>query len=235
MRSASEITPPSSSYQLPNGQMYIYGVEWHFFNAGIARVKMEATDGQQRVSASADSVGVVNVLYGIHDRFQAYFDPQSFCSQRVTKHSEEGLHKRDTEILFDYKRRKSVLDERNLKNSDHKHAENDIPACVSDVVTGFYYLAAQPLRLSNSYFFPINDGGKTTEVKARVEAREQVKVPAGLFQTVRLMAEPAAGPLKGKAKVWVWFSDNPDRIPVQMRAKLGWGTLLFRLRRLEKQ
>jgi hypothetical protein len=230
----AQIVPPPPGYRFPNGQTYVFGVEWHFFNAGIARVRMEPAGAQQKVAAQADSIGVVNTLYGIHDRFEAYFDPRTFCSQRVVKHSEEGQHKRDTQVRFDYAHRSSVLDEKNLKTGETKHTDNDIPTCVTDVVTGFYYLAAQPLQLKNSYRFPINDGGKTTEVRALVEAEDQVKVPAGTFQTVRVVAEPTIGPLKGKGKVWVWFTNDANRTPVQMRAKLGWGTLLFRLQRVEK-
>jgi hypothetical protein len=230
----SQILPPPSAYQFPNRQTYVLAVEWHFFNAGIARVRMDTAGVQQKVSAQADSIGVVNSLYGIHDRFEAYFDPHTFCSQRVVKHSEEGSHKRNTEVRFDYPHRVSVLDEKNLKTGETKHTENDIPTCITDVVSGFYYLAAHPLEIRNSYTFPINDGGKTTDVRAVVEGKDQVKVPAGTYQTVRVVAEPITGPLKGKAKVWAWFTDDANHTPVQMRAKLRWGTLLFRLQRIEK-
>jgi len=30
----------------------------------------------------------------------------------------------------------------------------------------------------------------------------------------------------------VWYTDDANRIPVQMRSKLGWGTLLFRLQKI---
>ncbi len=230
----AQIDPPPPNYHFPNGQTYVFAVEWHFFNAGIARVKMEPAGPQQKVAAQADSTGVVNTLYGIHDHFEAFFDPRTFCSQRVVKHTEEGLHKRDTQVRFDYPHGTSILDEKNLKTGESKHTENDIPNCVTDVITGFYYLASQPLQARNTYRFPINDGGKTTEVKALVEGEDQVKVPAGTFPTVRVVAEPTAGPLKGKGKVWVWFTNDANRTPVQMRAKLGWGTLLFRLQRIEK-
>ncbi|HYL17011.1 MAG TPA: DUF3108 domain-containing protein [Terriglobales bacterium] len=229
-----KISAPPPGYRLPNGQTYVYSVEWHFLNAGIARVKMESAGAQQKVSANADSLGMVNLLYRVHDRFEAYLDPKTFCSQRVAKHTEEGSHQRDTRIAFEYARHKSVLEERNLKNNQTKHIENDIPGCVTDVITGFYYLASQPLQSGNTYTFPVNDGGKTTEVSARVEATEQIKVPAGNFQAIRVVAEPTGGLLKGRAKIWVWFSDNPDRVPVQMKSKFGWGTLFFRLHRVEK-
>jgi Protein of unknown function (DUF3108) len=68
-----------------------------------------------------------------------------------------------------------------------------------------------------------------------VEAREQVKVPAGTYQTVRVRVEALSGAMKGKGTVWSWFTDDASHIPVQMRSKLGWGTLLFRLQRVEKQ
>jgi uncharacterized protein DUF3108 len=231
---AAQIMPPPLNYRFPNGQTYVFSVEWHFFNAGIARVKMEAAGPQQRVTAIADSMGTVNLLYGIHDRFESDFDPRTFCSQRVFKHTEEGSRRRDTEVRYEYQRRKSVLTEKNLKTQEGKRIENDIPVCVTDVVNGFYYLAAQQLAQGRTYTFPINDGGKTTEVRASVEEREQVKVPAGGFAAVKVAAEPISGPLKGKGKVWVWFSDDGNHTPVQMRSKLGWGTLVFKLLRVEK-
>jgi hypothetical protein len=232
---ASQIIPPPPNYHFPNGQQYVYTVEWHLFTAGNATVKLEAAGTDERVSATADSTGVVNALYKVHDRFEALFSAHTFCSQRVTKHTEEGSHKRDTAIVFDHVRGKSVLDEKNLKTGESKHVENDIPACVTDVVSGFYYVASLPLEPGESYTFSLNDGGKTAEVTARVEARERVKVPLGTFQTIRVKAEPVSGPLKGKGFISVWFTDDANRTPVQMRSKLGWGTLMFRLQRLEKQ
>ena len=213
----------------------MYAVEWHLFNAGTARVTLGFDGGQQQhVTAVADSAGVVNALYKVHDRFEAFFDPRTFCSLRVSKHTEEGSRSRQSELGFDYARNKSVLDEKNLKTGDQEHVENELPACVTDVVSGFYYLASLPLQSGNSYTFPINDGNKSTYVTARVEAREQVRVPAGTFQTVRVKAEAISGALQGKGTVWAWFTDDAKHTPVQMRSKLGWGTLLFRLQRIEK-
>ena len=68
--------------------------------------------------------------------------------------------------------------------------------------------------------------------EARVEAREQVKVPAGTFQTLRVRVEAISGALQSKGSVVVWYTDDANRIPVQMRSKLGWGTLLFRLQKI---
>jgi len=228
----SQIVPPPAGYRFPNGQAYVFSVEWHLFTAGTAVVRMDPAGAQQRVTATADSQGVVNTLFKVHDHFEALFDPHTFCSVRVTKHTDEGPRKKDTDVQFDYSRKKSVLNDKNLKTGESNHEENDIPACLTDVVTGFYYIASLPLQPNSVYTFPISDK-KVTEVRATVEAREQIKVPAGTFRTVRVQAEAISGTLKGKGYVTVWYTDDQNHTPVQMRSKLGWGTLLFRLQRLD--
>jgi hypothetical protein len=232
--SEPHIIPPPANYKFPDGQTFVFGAEWHFFNAGSARVTLDMVNGRQHVTAVATSAGLANALYKVHDDFEALFDPHTFCSVQVNKHTEEGSHSRQTKVHFDYPRRKSVLDEKNLKTGEVKHAENDIPECVTDMISGFYYLASLSLQPGGVNSFQINDGGKTTEIIARVEGREQVKVPAGTFQTVRVRAEPVSGALKGKGTIWAWYTDDADHTPVQMRSKLGFGTLLFRLQQVEK-
>jgi Protein of unknown function (DUF3108) len=228
-----EISPPRPNYPFPDGEGFVYSAEWHMITAGTGIVKMETAGNERKVTASAESQGVVNVIFPVHDRFEAQFDPRTFCSLSISKHSEEGSHERETSIHFNYLRKKSLLDERNLKTGETKHVENDLPGCATDVITGFYYLQSLPLQLGAQYEFPISDG-KTTIVRANVEKREQIKVPAGTFTALLVTAEATSGPLKSKGRVWVWYSDDANHTPVQMRAKLGWGTLLFRLQRIEK-
>src|ERR1700693_3550851 len=228
-----QIAPPRLNYLFPDGRSYVYSVEWHLITAGTAVMKMEAAGNERKVAASAESSGAVNVIFPVHDRFESRFDPRTFCSLSIFKHSEEGSHKRETTIHFDYARKKSSLDEKNLKTSETKHVENDLAGCATDVITGFYYLQSLPLQPSASYEFPFRDG-KTTIVRATVDKREQIKVPAGTFPAVLVTAEATSGPLRSKGKGWVWYSGDASHTPVQMRAKLGWGTLLFRLQRIEK-
>jgi hypothetical protein len=228
-----QIEPPRPNYPFPDGRSYVYSAEWHLITAGTGVVRMEVAGNERKVSASAESSGAVNVVFPVHDRFESRFDPRTFCSLSIFKHSEEGAHKRETSIRFDYAHKKSTLDEKNLKTGETKHVENDLAGCATDVITGFYYLQSLPLQLGAIYEFPISDG-KTTIVHATVDKREQIKVPAGTFSTVLVTAEATSGPLQSKGKVWVWYSEDASHTPVQMRARLGWGTLLFRLQRIEK-
>ncbi|MGO8983185.1 MAG: DUF3108 domain-containing protein [Terriglobales bacterium] len=228
-----QIAPPRPNYPFPDGRSYVYAAEWHLITAGTGIVRMETSGNERRVTASAESSGAVNVVFPVHDRFESRFDPRTFCSLSIFKHSEEGAHRRETSIRFDYSHKKSTLDEKNLKTGETKHVESDLAGCTTDLITGFYYLQSLSLQLGSSYEFPISDG-KTTIVRAVVEKREEIKIPAGTFPSVMVTIEPTSGPLQSKGKVWVWFSEDASHTPVQMRVKLGWGTLLFRLQKIDK-
>ncbi len=224
--SASHIQPLRPGFQFPYGQTFHFEGEWRFWTAGIATLRIEHSGSQEHVTATADSSGVVALLYRVQDRFNAYLDSKSLCSNKLMKHTEEGSHRRDTTITFDYGRGKAVLEERNLQTNQQKKTENDIPGCVTDVLSGILYVASLPLQQGATYTFPLNDGSKTVTVQAHVEGKEQVKTPAGTFQTIRVGPEGDSGTLlKNKGRIWIWYTDDERHLPVQMRAKFFWGTL----------
>jgi len=229
----SQVLPPPAAYRFPSGEELTYSVQWHMFNAGTAIISMQRSGATERLTSTADSAGIANKIFPIHDTFNADIDPHSFCTQQISKHNEEGSKRLDRRIYFDYPRAKSEVDDKDLKTGKEKHAEFDIPPCVSDVVSGFFYARSLPLRVGFSQTFPVNDGGKTTDVKIDVEGGEKIKGPMGEFQTLRLKAVPTAGPMTGKAEIIVWLTDDARRVPVQMKSKLGFATLFFQLRALE--
>jgi hypothetical protein len=195
---------------------------------------VESTGSQEHLSATADSTGVVALLFRVQDRFNSYFDSQKLCSSRLTKHTEEGSHWRDTSIGFDYGRGKSVLEEKNLKTGQSKRVENDIPGCVTDVASGILYVASLPLQPDATYSFPLNDGGKTVTIQAHVEGKEQIKTPAGTFQTIRVGPQGDYSALKNRGKVLIWYSDDAKHLPIQIQARMLWGTLTVYLASIDK-
>src|SRR6185437_9244737 len=229
--SAVQIQAPPANYAFPYNETYVYSADWRIWTGGTVVLTMIPG----AVSATANSTGFVSMLYPVHDQFQSTFDPKTFCSQSIRKHTEEGYHARDTMITFDYAQKKSILDESNLKKKESKRVENDIPSCVTDVLTAIYYAGSLPLKNDGVYRFPINDGNKTLDVELKVEARETVKVPAGTFKTIRVSPASTARGLNSRGKLWLWYSDDSRRIPVQMRGRFLWGTITFQLQRIERR
>lgn len=231
---ASHIQPLRPGFEFIQARTLRYEAEYRYWNAGVATLRLERTGSEQRMLGTADSTGVVALLFRVQDRFESRFDATSLCSQKLTKHTEEGPRRRDTTITYDYSRGKAVLEETNLRDNQRKREEKDIPPCVTDVVSGILYVSSLPLQQGATYTFPLNDGGKTVTVQAHVEGKEQLKTPAGTFQTIRVGPEGDLGVLKNRGRVWVWYTDDAQHVPVQMRARLGWGTLTVYLSSIDK-
>jgi hypothetical protein len=228
------IVPPPANFRFPNGQKFIYAVEWHMLTAGTAAMRFDLEGADEKLTATATTSGAVNFIFPVRSWFEARIDPKTFCSSRVFKHSEEGKKRKETQLQIDPVRGKSILDEKNLKTGESRHQEDDAPPCATDILGGFFYLGSRPLLTGTSETLSVVDGGKPTVVQAHVEAREEIKVPGGDFHAIRVLLDPLDGKFQGKGQIWVWFSDDAARTPLQMRAKLAWGTVMFRLQRIEK-
>jgi hypothetical protein len=233
--SAPMVIKPRPEFVFPVGQSYVYGGQWRIFNAGVATLRMEKAGQENRIVASADAAGTVALLYHVQDRLESFFDPTNFCSRNTSRHVEEGFRRVDTNITFDYAHRKAVFDQKNLKKNETKHEEHEIPNCVTDMLSAIYYVASLPLEPGRTFSFPLNDGGESVDVNVHVEAREQIKIPAGTFNTVRIQPEAAKGLVRDKGKLWIWYTDDATHVPVQMRARMSWGTLTFQLVRVDKK
>jgi hypothetical protein len=231
---ASRIIPPLTNYSFPIVE-YVYSVEWGIVHAGTSKVRLQRSPAGVRVTATADSAGMPDKFFKVHDVFNAEVNPQTFCTSLITKHNQEGSRRRDYNIALDYHYGKSRVDIKDLKTSETRHVEFDIPNCVTDVITGFFYVASLPLVPGYSETFPINDNGKMTDAQFHVESREQMNVPAGKFETLRVKVEPIAGAMKGKGTLWVWFTDDARHAPVQMKSKLGFATFTFQLQKMNFQ
>ena len=70
-------------------------------------------------------------------------------------------------------------------------------------------------------------GGGDLTMKA--EAKEQVVTQAGTFQTIRVQPIADAGVVKNRGNIWIWYTDDDRHMPVQMRARLFWGTITMHL------
>ncbi len=230
----AKMSPAPAGYKFPE-ETLVYDAEWRLWRAGTASLRLDNINNEVRVTGTAESGGVVSLLYAVHDRFESFFDAKTLCSRQITKDTEEGSRKRHSALRFDYARGKAVFEEKDLKKNREKHVENDIPACASDVVSGIFYVSTLPLAPNAVYTFPLNDGSKTVEVKATVEGKEKIKTPAGEFNTIRVQPESTVWMMKNRGKVWIWYTDDAAHTPVQMRAKMFWGTLTFHLLRIEKR
>ena len=227
--SAVPLIPPQPGYSYPAQLTLNYAVDWRVFPAGTSSFHLEQQGDQERVTASGETLGAINLIYRVVDRFQSSFNRRTGCSAGFSKQLQEGHRQVSTDLKFDYAQGKAVLNEKNLVKGTSKHQETPVGPCVTDLLSGIFYPSSQNLTPGQSFRVPVADAMHTVIVTMKVEARETVKTPLGTYQTIRVQPMAEAGTVKARGNIWVWYTDDARHIPVQMRARLFWGTITFRL------
>jgi hypothetical protein len=220
---------PRAGFAFPQKQTLTYSVDWRVFPAGTAVVHFEANSDSERVTASADTVGAINLLFHVSDHFQSTFDRSKGCTDEFDKQTVEGRRQITSTLKLDYPQNKSVLDEKNLVSGLTKHVETPVPGCMTDLLSGVFYASSQPLEIGKSFVIPVVDAMHSVPVTMKVEGREEIKTPLGTFKTIRVQPTADAGVVKNRGNIWIWYTDDDRHLPVQMRARLFWGTITFRL------
>jgi hypothetical protein len=229
------LRPPQPGYVFPAKETLHYEVDWRVFPAGTASIHIELQGDTVRVSAEGETIEALNLLFRVSDKFQSSFDRKTGCSYGFSKQTVEGKRQVNTDLKFDYSQHKSTQVEKNLVSGITKHEEAQIPGCVTDLMSGIFYGASQPIQVGQSFQMPLADALHTLPVTMKALSREEIKTAAGTFQTIRVQPTAESGVVKNKGEIWIWYSDDARHLPVQMRARLFWGTLTMRLSSIDQK
>ena len=233
---ASDTTVP-----FPSGEVLRYRISWRLSPAGEGRIQVERhspADGPPywQATVKAASIGFVSKLFPVNDTLISRFDNGTMCSQFLLKTLHEGNRRRSIRIDFQKERQMAVLEEIDPNHGRLvRQAENSIPECAYDLVSALFYVRSLPLEVGRTFQVPVNDGSKTLPIQVEVQAEEEVRTGAGDFPAIRVEATVVGGYLfQGRGRLHIWFSDDPQRLPVQLRVRLWVGTITAVLEEIER-
>ena len=224
---------PPAAFPFPQHLTLTYAVDWRVFTAGTAVFQLDQQGTTERITATADTIGATTMLFPVIDKFQSGFDVKTGCSNGFAKQIQEGRRKVSSDLTFDYGHGKQNQTERNLVKGTQKQQTANVPACVTDSLSGIFYAASQPLVIGQKFGFPLADAMRTVTVTMKVEGKEEIKTPAGTFQTIRVQPTAEEGVVRNRGTIHIWYTDDARHMPVQIQAKLFWGTIIFHLQSFE--
>jgi hypothetical protein len=206
-------------------------------NAGTANLEFDhAGENAWRINLTLQSAGLVNRLYHVSDHYRVFTDGR-FCASSATLDAQEGKRHALTQIQFDNAKHKVIYDERDLLKNTTKKNELDIPPCTHEVAGGLAVLGELDLQPGKSATLPITDGKKLVHARVEAQAKEKITVAGRTYQTIRYEAFLFDNVLyKRKGRLFLWLTDDPDRVPVQFRIQLGFpiGTISLSLEKQQK-
>jgi hypothetical protein len=227
------LPPPHPGFNFPQHLTLNYVVDWRVFPAGTASIRLDGENDSEHVQATADSSGATNLIFRVNDRYSSTFSRSQGCSAAFSKQVLEGRRQLSSDQQFNQATRRTIYDERNAIAHNHRTLQSALPGCVTDMLSGIFAASSQTIDVGHDLHLPVAEANHVTDVTLHVEAREAVRTPLATYQTLRVQATAPPGAVRVKGEIWIWYTDDERHLPVQMRAHLPWGTLTFRLTRID--
>ena len=178
-----------------------------------------------KLELSAVSNDFLSKFFLVRDYMVSWIDPRSFRSLKFEKHTVEGKRARDEETEFDYSRGIARKDGTELPMGD----------ATLDSLSSVYYLRTLSLQ-EKPIELQVFSGDASHTLRVEVQGREKILTPAGAFDTIRVEPKSTGASLIGKGKNLVlWLTDDERRLPVQLKTKLKVGTLIGKLKAIERR
>ncbi len=211
------------------GEKINYVVKWGIVVAGHALLSVEPQIWHEqsvyRIYSEANSTGLVGSLYPVKDRSESIVSQEDFSSLSFYKDVNEGKYHQQEQMNFDQVNGKVI----------YPDAAIDITRGTVDVLASLYLVRLKSLEPGKEFTIKVCNNKKNYELVVRVIAREKVKVPAGEFNTI--VVEPLLkqeGIFMHKGRLFVYLTDDQDRIPVLLRSKIAVGSIIAAAERIQR-
>lgn len=219
------------------GEVLHYKMSYGFLNIGKGTVQIHENffnvNNRQcyKLDVFGKTVGVVDWVADVDDQWGAYIDTAALVPHISYRKIREGKYRKDEVVNFDHQKQKievKLIDQKTGKYKEPKYYDYEKPAQMRDMIAGFLYLRTLNLTgvkpgdsvLVKGFFedefykMHIVYQGKST-IKTKVG-----KVKCLVFKPVM----PNNKVFDGENSITVWFSDDKNRIPIKVSAKMFIGS-----------
>ena len=215
-----------SAWPFQIGERLTYDVSFTGITAGQASLEVVNdtvlnNNHQLHIRFNARTTFPVSSIYTINDQVDTWLDSKYLYTKKLTKNIREGNYKNDSYTIIDYDQSIAIT------NGDTVI----IDQFLRDPYSLFYFLRTIPLIIDETIDFTAFDGKKITPFQVITKTKETINTMAGTFSC--LVVKPfrkGATLLKNKGDMMIWFSDDKIRLPIQIRIKLKYGSMLLKLK-----
>lgn len=217
------------------GEELTFKVSFGFLDAAEAKMlispKIYHTDDRPtyKIDVYGQTLGVFK-LFKVNDNWGSYLDTAKIIPYQSYRHIEEGKYRKHERVLFDHQKKNAHVRLYDRENKELVSTKDyPIPANVQDIVSGFYLLRTMDLKKLKKGDMVTLTGFFDKEVhklNLLYAGKEQLKTNIGDFETfVFTPIIPKNKLFRGEKPVTVWVTDDANKIPIKIKAKLWVGSL----------
>ncbi|MBK0378003.1 DUF3108 domain-containing protein [Mucilaginibacter segetis] len=211
------------------GEQITYKLKYGFFNAAEATIRVENSpvkfngNPALHIIADAKTAGTFDVFFKVRNRYESYIDQQTLLPYYYTEDRHESKYRHTDKVTFDHKT--------NIITADK--GKFPFEGNVFDFLSAYYF--ARNIDVSNlkvgdklelRYF--LEDGIHSLGITFL--GREKVKCGLGTFNCLKFNPTIIPGRIFRKnSKLYLWITDDNNRIPVKAHVELIVGSLVMDL------
>ena len=232
-----------------DGELLVYDVTWLGIKAGQSTLEargMVSLDGEQayHLVTTAQSGPVISKFFRVDDRSESYLALEPMRTLRFEKHLREGGYRHSSQTFFDHEKGVATfryLDfgqvPRGITRVEEaerygKYVVQEFPMVPGalDELSVLYYVRTLPLAPGTRTQAKVFASRKSWELEVKVLDRDTLETVVGRRETI--VVEPLLkfeGIFQQKGRVIVWITDDPERIPVQMKSEVRIGSFVAML------
>lgn len=182
-----------------------------------------------RIDVNAKTLGLFK-LFKVNDNWGSYLDTVQIIPHQFYQHIEEGRYRKNERVTFDHDQGKALM---RLYDRENKNvietASYDVPNNIQDIVSAFYLLRTMDLTkykegevITFAGFFD----KEIYNLKLTYNGKERLSTKVGDFDTFKF--SPILPPnklFKSNNPIVIWVSDDLNKIPLKIKARLAVGSL----------
>lgn len=218
-----------------NGEELTFKVSYGFLDAAEAkmiispRIMSMNNRPSYKIDVYGQTLGIFK-LFKVNDNWGSYLDTTKIIPYQSYRHIEEGKYRKHERVIFDHQKKNAHV---RLYDKENKNVVNtkdySIPENIQDIVSGFYFLRTmdlKKLKVGDTVVIPGFFDKEIYNLKLIYEGRENIKTKLGEFNTfIFSPVMPKNKLFRGEQPVTVWVSDDMNKIPLKIKAKLMVGSL----------
>lgn len=218
-------THAGSSIPFAPGEKLEFVLRWENVPAGTATLEvmpLTTVDDQRAYHfvMTVRSNRVIDWIYKVRDRIDAFADVKMTRSLYYHKNQQEGRHRRNEVVVFDWASRQA-----RYTNFGQKRDPIPLEEGSFDPLSAFYFTRTADLEEGLQINRPVTDGKKNVIGRLSVIARETITLQDGQsYETFRVEPEMQhiGGVFKESpgARIELWVTADARRIPVRIRSKV---------------
>tara|TARA_E500000178_G_scaffold309161_1_gene323327 strand:+ start:2070 stop:2867 length:798 start_codon:yes stop_codon:yes gene_type:complete len=216
------------------GESLHYRVHYGIINA--AKITLRVHDEMVKVggtetykiTADGKTIGGFYYLYKVKDHFESYLNPSNLLPMKYYKKVRENKYRSEDLVRYDHQK----------KMAYGKKENTPISAAVQDVVSALYYarnIDFSEAKIGQSYPVDIYLDQQLYQLGFTYLGKEILDSDMGKIACLKMRPQVVKDEIfESEDALTFWLSDDQNKVPIRVRAKIWVGSFKIDLSKAEK-